>query len=111
MQSSDRHARSVNMECGRSLASISASSIDLKRIQTPHSIFREFGILEQIPLLQLVGQASNFEHLPVIWQSLLKAISEDNSRFRLKINGQALGAAFCQSLCWLDKQALTQGVS
>ena len=45
-------------------------------------------ILEAIKPLQLVGQAaefkfeSKFEPLQVIWQSLRKAIPEDNRRFR-----------------------------
>ena len=66
------------------LSSISASSTDLKRIQTPHSLFRD---LEQIKPFQLVGQAAEFkfeskiEPLPVIWQSLPKAIPEDNRKF------------------------------
>ena len=44
------------------------------------------GISKQIKALQPFGQAtefkfeSNFEPLPVIWQSLLKAIPEDNQR-------------------------------
>ena len=33
-----------------------------------------------------------FEPLPVIWQSLQKAIREDNRRFRCKFNGRAFGA-------------------
>ena len=45
------------------------------------------GILEQVNPLQPVGQAaefkfkSKFEPLPVIWQSLPKAIPEDNHKF------------------------------
>ena len=47
-----------------------------------------FGVSEQIKPLQPIGQAaefkfeSKFEPLPVIWQSLPKAVPEDNRRFR-----------------------------
>ena len=89
------------MECGRSLAPISASSIDPKRIPTPHSIFREFGA--DTPFT-LVGQASKFEHLPVIWQSLLTAISEDNRRFRLKSIAKLLGQRFVRAYAgWISR--------
>ena len=43
--------------------------------------------MEQINSLQLVGQdvefkfESEFKPLPLIWQSLLKAVPEDNQRF------------------------------
>ena len=47
-----------------------------------------FGVSEQIKPLQPIGQAaefkfeSKFEPLQVIWQSLPKAVPEDNRRFR-----------------------------
>ena len=58
---------------------------DLKRIETPYSLCCDF---KGYKPLQLVGQAaefkfeSKFEPLPVIWQSLPKAVPEDNRRFR-----------------------------
>ena len=61
------------------LSSISAVSTDLKRIQTRHRLFWDFGAG--------VGHAaefkfeSKFEPLPVIWQLLPKAIPEDNRKF------------------------------
>ena len=85
------------------MSSISAFLTDLKREFKLHTVY--FGTLEQIKPLQPVGQAaefkfesSHFEPLPVIWQSLPKAIPEDNRRFRGQINGQALGAALPHSL-------------
>ena len=67
------------------ISSISAFLLDLKRIQTPHSLF---GASEQKKPSQPVGQAaelkfeSKFEPLLVIWQSLPKTVPEDNRRFR-----------------------------
>ena len=60
----------------------------LKRIQTPHSLLNYSGFSEQIQRLQPIGQAaefkfeSKFKPLQVIWQSLPKAVPEDNRRFR-----------------------------
>ena len=62
------------------LSSILAFSMELKRIQTPHSLFRSNP-------LQLVGQEVEikfefkFKPLQAIWQSLPRAIPEDNRRF------------------------------
>ena len=59
----------------------------LKRIQTPDSWFWDIGADESI---QTVGQVaelkfeSKFEPLPVIWQSLPKAVPEENRRFWLQ---------------------------
>ena len=92
------------------LASISASSTDLKRIQTPHSLKRDFSadktFYNQLVMRHCSGrvqvwdqvqeelqskrsfkaevQASprgTFEPLPVICQLLPKAIPDDNRRF------------------------------
>ena len=77
-----------------SLGSNSASVMDLKRIQTPHSLCCDFG-----KPLQLVGQEaqfkfeSKFEPLQVIWQSLLRLFQKVIEGLDCKINGQALGAA------------------
>ena len=52
-----------------------------------------FGVLEQIKPLQPIGQAaefkfeSKFEPLPVIWQSLPKAVPEDNRSGRAQTQG------------------------
>ena len=78
---------------------ILASSTDLKelKLQTVYS-----QMSEHIKPSQLVGQGSQatelqfeskFKPQQVIWQSLPKAIPEDNRRFDCKINGRALGAA------------------
>ena len=75
------------------LSSIAPFSMDLKRIQTPHTLYS--GISEQVKPLQLFGQAaelkfeSKFEPLLVIWQSLPKAIPEDDRRFWLRIQWQS----------------------
>ena len=69
------------------------------------------GISEQIKPLQLVGTAaefkfeSKFEPLPVIWQSLPKAIPESNRRFWLQIQWQLIGAALQHSLGGSDGRA------
>ena len=69
---------------GSVISLISAFSTDLKEFKL-HTVY--FGTSEQIKPLQPVGQAaefkfeSKFEPLPVIWQSLPKAIPEDNRRF------------------------------
>ena len=66
------------------LSSISAFSIDLKRIKL-HTDY--YGISEQIATLRSAWSGSRFkfdcnvEPLPVIWKSLLEAIPEDNQRF------------------------------
>ena len=68
-----------------SLGSNLASVTDLKELKL-HTVYAV--ISEAIKPLQLVGQAaefkfeSKFEPLPVIWQSLPKAVPEDNRRFR-----------------------------
>ena len=60
-----------------------------------------FGVSEQIKPLQSIGQAAEFkfesklEPLQFIWQSLPKAVPEDNRRFR---GQKALGAALRH--CW-----------
>ena len=69
-------------------------------------------VSEQIKPLQplAIGQAAEFkfeskfepEPLPIIWQSLPKAIPEDIKGFDCKINGQALGAALRYSLGWSE---------
>ena len=64
------------------------------------------GISKQIKALQPFGQAtefkfeSNFEPLPVIWQSLRRLFQKTIKGFDCKItgNGQALGAALWHSL-------------
>ena len=82
------------------MSSISAFLTDLKRIQTPRSLFWDF---EADKPLQPVGQAaefkfeSKFEPLPVIWQSLPKAAIEAWG-LEGKIDGQALGAALRHGL-------------
>ena len=63
-------------------SSISVFSMDLKRIQAPHSLFRDFGADKTLK--------SKFKPLLVIWQSFLKDIPEDNQRFACKIYGWAL---------------------
>ena len=69
---------------GSVISLISVFSTDLKEFKL-HTVY--FGTSEQIKPLQPVGQAaefkfeSKFEPLPVIWQSLPKAIPEDNRRF------------------------------
>ena len=106
-------------------ASILASSTDLTRIQTPHILFLDFIISEQIKPLQFVchGQAaeftfeSKFEPLPGIWQSLptrQRLFQKTIDGFDFKINGRALGAALWQSLGGTggsDRRAQTQGIS
>ena len=68
----------------QSLALISACSKDLKRNQTQHMLFR---ISEQTKSLQLIGKAAEYKFkskskpLQIIWQSLPKAIPDDNRRF------------------------------
>ena len=63
------------------LDSTSASLTDLFKFKL-HTNYS--GISVQIKTLQIVGQAAEFkfeskyEHLPVIWQSLLKVIPEDD---------------------------------
>ena len=69
---------------GSVISLISVFSTDLKEFKL-HTVY--FGTSEQIKPLQPVGQAaefkfeSKFEPLQVIWQSLPKAIPEDNRRF------------------------------
>ena len=83
---------------------ISAFSTDLKRIQTPYTLFWDFGPdkpLHQVynPLVRMHSSSlSPSSLLPVIWQSLTKAIPEDNRKFDCKINGKALGTALLHSL-------------
>ena len=104
----------MSIEIVTLLASTSASSTDLERIQTLHSLFIDFGADKS---LQLVRQAaelkseSKFEPLLVIWQSLQKAIPEINRTFDCKVNGRALVAALQNSLYGSDGQAQKQGVS
>ena len=60
--------------------------MDLKRIQTPDTLFRDFKADASEPF-HLGGQAaefkfeSKFEPLLVIWQALPKAIPEDCQSF------------------------------
>ena len=74
-------------------------------------------ILEAIKLLQLVGQVaefkfeSNFEPLPVIWQSLCRLFQKVIEGLEGKINSQTLGAALLLCLGRQDWRAQTQGVS
>ena len=78
----------MRVDIDSALSSISAFSKDLKEFKL-HTLY--FETSEQIKPLQPVGQAaefkfeSKFEPMPVIWQSLPKAIPEDNldnRRFR-----------------------------
>ena len=75
-------------------SSISAFPMDLKRIQTPQSLLRDFRVDKP---LQLVGQAAEFkfeyklEPGPVIWPSLPKATPEDNQGFDSKSMAKLLG--------------------
>ena len=91
------------------LSSISAFQMDLERIQTPHSLFWDswaektfYNLLftdiqaAEIKFESNLASLRNFEPLPVIWKSLLKAIPEANQRVWLQ-NGQALGAALRHS--------------
>ena len=74
-----------------------ASVTDCKRLQTPPPpVYAE--VLEDKKPLELVGQAaefkieSTFEPIPVIWQSIPKAVQAIQG-LEGKFNGQALGAA------------------
>ena len=85
---------------GSAISLISAFSTDLKEFKL-HTVY--FGTSEQIKPLQPVGQAaefkfeSKFEPLQVIWQSLPKAIPEDNRRFWLQNQWQcSWGRALAQ---------------
>ena len=53
-----RHITNSELEIIVSLASTLASATDLKRIQTPLSLFRDFGAYKPLPL---VGQAAEFK--------------------------------------------------
>ena len=94
---------------------ISAFSTDLKRIQTPYTLFWDFGPdkpLHQVynPLVRMHSSSlSPSSLLPVIWQSLTKAIPEDNRKFDCKINGKALGAALLHSLGGLGGASINTG--
>ena len=74
------------------LSSISAFLADLKEFKL-HTV--HFGTSEHIKPLKPIGQAaeikfeSKFEPLPFIWQSLAKAIPEDNRRFWLQNQWQS----------------------
>ena len=63
------------------LSLISASSTDLKRIQTPYSIFRDFRPHKTLQRYRVPGCRVQIclqvREVPVIWQALSKAISED----------------------------------
>ena len=59
----------------------------LKRIQTPESWFWDIGADESLQTVAQVAELnfeSKFEPLPVIWQSLPKAVPEENRRFWLQ---------------------------
>ena len=103
---------------------VSTHSCPQFRCSKKNSNFTHFteiysSVSEQIKPQPPISQAtefkfeSKFEPLQVIWQSIQKAIPEDNGRFDCKINGRALGAALpgLHSFGWLDGQAQTQGVS
>ena len=77
------------------LSLILAFSTDLKRIQTPHGLFWDFGAdktstihwsggTRRGRLLAEFKFEYKFEPLQVIWESLPKAIPEDNRRFWLR---------------------------
>ena len=64
------------------LSSISAfSTMDLKRIQTPYRLFWDIRRSRLVDQEAEYKFESTFEPLPVIWQSPLKAIPEENRRF------------------------------
>ena len=80
------------------LASISASSTDLKRIQTAHNLPSDFGAGQGRQAAES-RFGSKFKPLPVICQSLLKAVPEDNRRFWLQNQcGELLGPRASTSL-------------
>ena len=74
----------MRVDIDSQLSSNSAFSTDLKRIQTPPSLFQGVGADK---LLQPIGQAAEFkiesmlEPLHVIWHSLPKAFPGDNQGF------------------------------
>ena len=51
----------MRVDIDTQLSSISAFSMDLKRIQTPHSLFWDFGADKTSTRLQPVGQAAEFK--------------------------------------------------
>ena len=51
----------MRIDIDTQLSSISAFSMDLKRIQTPHSLFWDFGADKTSTRLQPVGQAAEFK--------------------------------------------------
>ena len=75
----------MRVDIDSALSSISAFSTDQKEFKF-HTVY--FGTSEQIKSLQPVSQVtefkleSKFKPLQVMWQSLPKAIPEDNQRFR-----------------------------
>ena len=121
------------------LASISASSTDLKRIQTPHSLKRDFSADKTFTTSWSCGtaaaefkfetkfkrnfsprEASRLKFKPVQEEPSSHCLSSVNYSQRLfqtiiegfdKIDGWALGAALRHSLGGSNGQAQTQGVS
>ena len=100
------------------LSSISAFSTDLNRIQTPRILFRDFRADKTFTTRRSGHTAVaefKFEPLPVIQQSLPKAIAIEaipakswKGKFDCWINGRALGAALRHSLGGSDGRAQKQ---
>ena len=86
--------------------------VDLKRLQTPHILFWDFGADK---ILHPVGQAAEFkfesEFQPLNHARRLFKFQQIIKGFYCKINGRALGAALRHSLGWSDGRAQTQGIS
>ena len=95
------------------LASISASSKHLKRVQTPHSLLWDFWAEKPSSLVGQVAESkfeSKLEPCHLFGLVNPEAYSgRQNENFVCKINGPALGAALQQGLGRLDLQAQTQG--
>ena len=73
----------MRVDINSQLSSISLFSTDLKRIQTPHSLFRDSGADKIFTTSQAAEFKfeSKFKPQPVIRQSIQKAIPECNQRF------------------------------
>ena len=72
----------MRLDIVSAMSSISALLTDLKRIQTPQSLFWDFGADKTFVQAAEFKFESKFKPLLFIWQSLLKSVPEDNRRFR-----------------------------